>query len=40
MGILEKIKEIEHEMKITQKNKATSSHLGLLKARLASFEQL
>ena len=39
MGILEKIKEIEHEMKITQKNKATSSHLGLLKARLCKLRR-
>eukprot|EP00939_MAST-03C_sp_MAST-3C-sp1_P001662 g1662.t1 len=39
MGILEKIKEIEHEMKITQKNKATSTHLGLLKARLCKLRR-
>lgn len=35
MGVLEKIKEIEDEMKRTQKNKATSYHLGTLKAKLA-----
>lgn len=39
MGILEKIKEIEHEMKITQKNKATSTHLGLLKMRLCKLRR-
>jgi len=32
---LQKIKEIEAEMARTQKNKATSYHLGLLKAKLA-----
>jgi uncharacterized protein len=37
MGIVEKIKEIEQEMARTQKNKATNSHLGLLKARLAKL---
>ena len=37
MGILEKIKDIELEMSRTQKNKATRSHLGALKARCASF---
>ncbi|EEC51210.1 predicted protein [Phaeodactylum tricornutum CCAP 1055/1] len=35
MGVMEKIKEIEAEMARTQKNKATNSHLGLLKAKLA-----
>jgi len=39
MGILEKIKEIEHEMKITQKNKATSTHLGSLKAKLCKLRK-
>ena len=29
------IKEIEDEMKMTQKNKATNYHLGLLKGKLA-----
>jgi len=35
MGVMEKIKEIEHEMARTQKNKATNYHLGTLKAKLA-----
>ena len=35
MGILEQIKDIEHEMNRTQKNKATESHLGRLKGKLA-----
>ncbi|XP_071946515.1 developmentally-regulated GTP-binding protein 1 isoform X1 [Antedon mediterranea] len=39
MGILEKIAEIEAEMARTQRNKATSSHLGLLKARLAKLRR-
>jgi hypothetical protein len=30
MGVMEKIKEIEAEMARTQKNKATSYHLGRL----------
>lgn len=34
-SITEKIKEIEDEMKRTQKNKATEYHLGLLKGKLA-----
>lgn len=33
MGALEKIKEIEAEMARTQKNKATSYHLGKKKQR-------
>jgi len=37
MGVLEKIAEIEAEMKRTQKNKATEYHLGLLKAKLARY---
>ena len=37
MGILERIKDIELEMSRTQKNKATSSHLGALKARLCKL---
>ncbi|CAG2099977.1 unnamed protein product [Medioppia subpectinata] len=36
---LEKIKEIETEMARTQKNKATSNHLGLLKAKLAKLRK-
>lgn len=37
MGITDKIAEIEKEMSRTQKNKATNSHLGLLKAKLAKL---
>eukprot|EP01104_Vermistella_antarctica_P017562 TRINITY_DN6239_c0_g1_i3.p1 TRINITY_DN6239_c0_g1~~TRINITY_DN6239_c0_g1_i3.p1 ORF type:complete len:383 (-),score=63.79 TRINITY_DN6239_c0_g1_i3:102-1187(-) len=37
MGIVDKIKDIEDEMKKTQKNKATEGHLGILKARLAKL---
>lgn len=37
MGILEKIKDIEHEISRTQKNKATEYHLGILKAKLARY---
>ena len=33
--VLRKIEEIEAEMARTQKNKATSIHLGILKAKLA-----
>ncbi|KAF5374884.1 hypothetical protein D9758_000033 [Tetrapyrgos nigripes] len=39
MGVVEKIKEVEEEMARTQKNKATSYHLGLLKAKLARYRQ-
>lgn len=39
MSILEKISAIEAEMARTQKNKATSAHLGLLKARLAKLRR-
>ncbi|GAB6030173.1 hypothetical protein CHUAL_005849 [Chamberlinius hualienensis] len=39
MSILEKIATIEAEMARTQKNKATSAHLGLLKARLAKLRR-
>jgi len=35
----EKILEIEHEMSRTQKNKATSGHLGLLKAKVAKLKR-
>ncbi|KAL1957664.1 hypothetical protein VTO42DRAFT_5641 [Malbranchea cinnamomea] len=35
VNITEKIKEIEEEMRRTQKNKATEYHLGLLKGKLA-----
>lgn len=36
---LEKIREVEEEMARTQKNKATSFHLGLLKAKLARLRR-
>lgn len=39
MSALKKIEEIENEMARTQKNKATSKHLGLLKAKLAKLRQ-
>lgn len=39
MGISEKIKEIEDEMKRTQVNKATEFHLGVLKAKLAKLRR-
>ena len=39
MGISEKIKEIQDEMKRTQVNKATESHLGLLKAKIAKLRR-
>jgi small GTP-binding protein len=37
LGVPEKIKEIEEEMKKTQKNKHTEHHMGLLKAKLAKL---
>lgn len=39
MSTYEKIKEIEAEMARTQKNKATSYHLGILKAKLAKLRR-
>ncbi|EGG13266.1 GTP-binding-like protein [Cavenderia fasciculata] len=39
MSIVQKIKEIEDEMARTQKNKATSFHLGVLKAKLAKYKR-
>jgi len=39
MTTLQKIKDIEDEMSKTQKNKATSGHLGLLKAKLAKLKR-
>ncbi|EGC28331.1 hypothetical protein DICPUDRAFT_51911 [Dictyostelium purpureum] len=39
MSIVQKIKEIEDEMARTQKNKATSFHLGTLKAKLAKYKR-
>lgn len=35
MGILERMKDIELEISRTQKNKATTTHIGLLKSQLA-----
>ena len=37
--VLRKIEEIEAEMARTQKNKATSAHLGILKAKLAKLRR-
>ena len=39
MGILERIADIEKEMSRTQKNKATESQLGTLKAKLAKLKR-
>lgn len=39
MSLLQKIKEVEDEMNRTQKNKATSFHLGALKAKLAKYRR-
>jgi len=39
MSLLQKIKDIEDEMARTQKNKATSFHLGTLKAKLAKYRR-
>lgn len=39
MGAAEKIKDIEDEMKKTQKNKATEHHIGKLKAKLAKLRR-
>eukprot|EP00160_Parvularia_atlantis_P017815 Unigene6295_Nuclearia_a/m.19387 Unigene6295_Nuclearia_a/g.19387 ORF Unigene6295_Nuclearia_a/g.19387 Unigene6295_Nuclearia_a/m.19387 type:complete len:369 (-) Unigene6295_Nuclearia_a:43-1149(-) len=39
MGVLERIAEIEAEMAKTQKNKATSYHLGRLKAQVAKLRR-
>jgi len=39
MSIVQKIKDIEDEIARTQRNKATSYHLGLLKARLAKLRR-
>jgi hypothetical protein len=39
MTTAQKIAEIELEMEKTQRNKATSYHLGLLKAKLAKLKR-
>ncbi len=39
MGIYEKIRELEDEIKKTQKNKATEYHIGLLKAKIAKLRR-
>lgn len=39
MSVTQKIAEIENEMARTQKNKATSYHIGLLKAKLAKLKR-
>jgi uncharacterized protein len=39
MGVSEKIKEIEDEMKRTQVNKNTEFHLGVLKAKIAKLRR-
>ena len=39
MSIAQKIAEIENEMARTQKNKATSYHVGILKAKLAKLKR-
>ena len=36
---MDKIRSIEEEMARTQKNKATSGHLGMLKAKLAKLRR-
>jgi small GTP-binding protein len=39
MGLQDKIREIEEEMKRTQINKATEFHLGQLKAKIAKYKR-
>jgi len=39
MSVTQKIAEIENEMARTQRNKATSYHVGLLKAKLAKLKR-
>ena len=39
MSVAQKIAEIENEMARTQRNKATSYHIGLLKAKLAKLKR-
>ena len=38
MGVPEKIKKIEDELRKTQINKSTEHHVGLLKAKLAKLK--
>ena len=39
MGMSEKIRELEDEIRKTQKNKATEFHIGLLKAKIAKLRR-
>lgn len=39
MGISERIRELEEEIRKTQKNKATEYHIGLLKAKIAKLRR-
>jgi uncharacterized protein len=39
MGVPEKIRELEDEIRKTQKNKATEFHIGLLKAKIARMRR-
>mmetsp|Transcript_93734 Transcript_93734/g.302848 ORF Transcript_93734/g.302848 Transcript_93734/m.302848 type:complete len:412 (-) Transcript_93734:65-1300(-) len=39
MSVLQKIADIEYEMSRTQKNKATTTHLGFLKAKLCALRR-
>ena len=39
MSVAQKIAEIENEMARTQRNKATSYHIGLRKAKLAKLKR-
>ncbi len=39
LQVMQRIKDIEDEMARTQKNKATMSHLGMLKAKLAKLRR-
>ncbi|MEM4626058.1 MAG: GTP-binding protein, partial [Candidatus Bilamarchaeaceae archaeon] len=39
MGLLEKIRELEEEIKRTQYNKATEFHIGQLKAKIAKYKR-
>ena len=39
MGVPERIKEIEDEIRKTQINKATNHHIGILRAKIARLKQ-